>query len=218
MLKKIVIIIEGSNSAINELLTNFFQTLPVSSKFKCTLNVIKGLNNYKIKSANTIIVIPTFEEKSLIQKIKEIKSIHNQMKILLFTNFLQADFICTLFDIGIHAHISTHDNITELTHALESILANQTYNSVYTDKIISNYYTHSRAKREPLSKQPLTRTEKVVLKHLCIGLSSPEIAELLFKSIKTIDTHRRHIYQKMGVHNISDLLIMIHKRSINLDD
>ncbi len=190
MQKKIVIIIEGNNSAINELLANFFQTLAVNSKFKFTLNVFEGLNNYKINSPNTIIVVPTFEEKLLIQKIKEIKSMYNQMKILLFTNVLQADFICTLFEIGRHAHISTHDNITELTHALENILANQTYNSSFTNKIVSNHYTHSRAKREPLSKQPLTRTEKVVLKHLCIGLSSPEIAELLFKSIKTIDTHR----------------------------
>ncbi len=48
--------------------------------------------------------------------------------------------------------------------------------------------------------EPLTESEKRVLRYLPTQLTAPEIARHLFLSVHTVTTHMRHIYGKLGVH------------------
>lgn len=52
----------------------------------------------------------------------------------------------------------------------------------------------------------LTRREKEILQLLSKGLTSHEIAEKLFLSTFTVDTHRRNMLQKFNVHNTQGLI------------
>lgn len=50
----------------------------------------------------------------------------------------------------------------------------------------------------------LTKREKEILQHLAKGETSSTIAQLLFISVNTVDTHRKNIISKLGAHNITD--------------
>ena len=52
----------------------------------------------------------------------------------------------------------------------------------------------------------LTSREVEVLQLICREFSNAEIAEKLFLSVGTIDTHRKNIIQKLGVHNTVGLV------------
>lgn len=54
--------------------------------------------------------------------------------------------------------------------------------------------------------QPLTRTEMRVLKCIIDGRSNRDIADLLHRSVRTVEVHRAHIMHKFGVDNIIDLI------------
>jgi len=60
--------------------------------------------------------------------------------------------------------------------------------------------------------RPLTPTEMKVLHLILAAYSSKEISHLLYRSIRTIEVHRRHIMGKLGVDNIVDLV----KRSVQM--
>jgi len=47
----------------------------------------------------------------------------------------------------------------------------------------------------------LTRREKEILKMICLGLTSPEIADQLFISLHTVNTHRKTIKSKLQAKN-----------------
>ena len=47
--------------------------------------------------------------------------------------------------------------------------------------------------------------EREVLQLLAEGLSSPEIGKRLFIATSTVETHRRNIMRKLGIHNVADL-------------
>lgn len=49
--------------------------------------------------------------------------------------------------------------------------------------------------------QPLTKTERHILAHILSGQSSPEIADQLHRSTRTIELHKQHIMYKMGAKN-----------------
>lgn len=180
MIKKITIILEGNITSVNELLLNYFEKIQLPTRLKYTFSCVEGIENLKNKSAYPILLLSTIEENKLLQKIQLIKGKHKNIKILLHTNFIEADFICALFNKGIDAHVSMQDSLSEFVNAIGSIVANKKFHSHHSDKIISDYYSKSQIKKSP-SEKPLTKKEKLVLKYLCKGKSSPEIAEILFK-------------------------------------
>lgn len=57
----------------------------------------------------------------------------------------------------------------------------------------------------------LTRREEEVLLLLADGMNAQAIAEALVVSTSTAKSHMRNIYSKLGIHTLSELLIMIHK-------
>ena len=59
---------------------------------------------------------------------------------------------------------------------------------------------------DPYKGKPLTGTELKVLKLIIDGMSSKEIAQLLGRSVRTIEDHRNHIMRKLGAHNAFDLV------------
>ncbi len=54
--------------------------------------------------------------------------------------------------------------------------------------------------------QPLTRTEMSVLRCIIDGRSNRDIADLLHRSVRTVEVHRAHIMHKFGVDNVIDLI------------
>jgi len=79
---------------------------------------------------------------------------------------------------------------------------------------VKNLLQESRNTHERLG-QSLTETEMRILPPILAGQSSREIAEILFRSVRTIELHRQHIMRKMGVNNTVALVHRVH--SMGLD-
>jgi FixJ family two-component response regulator len=62
------------------------------------------------------------------------------------------------------------------------------------------------APHNPHLGKPLTRAEASILRLIIKGNSNREIANLLNRSVRTIEVHRAHLMQKLGVDNVIDLV------------
>lgn len=71
-----------------------------------------------------------------------------------------------------------------------------------------------RRKPSPADAHPLTERELEVALLIAEGLSSAQIAEKLFRSINTIDTHRKNIFSKIDVHNVVELMHWLRERNL----
>ena len=63
----------------------------------------------------------------------------------------------------------------------------------------------------------LSEREEDVLRGVALGRTNAEIAAQLFVSVRTVESHRAHIHQKLGVHNRADLVRLARRRGL-LDD
>jgi len=54
--------------------------------------------------------------------------------------------------------------------------------------------------------EPLTKREAEILKLIISGKSNKEIARILYRSKRTVESHRDHIMHKLGVNNVADLV------------
>lgn len=64
----------------------------------------------------------------------------------------------------------------------------------------------SQIKVEVLDHGPLTKTETVVLRLLCMGLVKKKIADYLCRAYKTIDTHDENIKRKLEAHSSGEVV------------
>jgi len=58
----------------------------------------------------------------------------------------------------------------------------------------------------PRNESQLTPREREILKNIASGLSNKKIARALHISVKTVETHRTHIMQKLNIHTTADLV------------
>ncbi|MBU9713601.1 response regulator transcription factor [Evansella tamaricis] len=64
------------------------------------------------------------------------------------------------------------------------------------------------------NKKELTKREIEVLEELCTGNSNREISNNLFISVITVKVHLKHIYEKLGVRNRSQAIILANKNNL----
>jgi len=62
--------------------------------------------------------------------------------------------------------------------------------------------------------ESLTKREAEILKLIISGKSNKEIARILYRSKRTVESHRDHIMHKLGVNNVADLVKVAVKMGI----
>jgi DNA-binding NarL/FixJ family response regulator len=106
---------------------------------------------------------------------------------------------------GAMAYLLKQCAVDELLTAIRTVLKNQTYISPCISGVIVDQFVRTPSKTEPGVFSRLTDREREVLQLMAEGKSSKEIASQLNLSIKTIETHRMKIMEKLNIHTVAEL-------------
>lgn len=97
----------------------------------------------------------------------------------------------------------------ELLMAVKKIYEGKEYfNADVTKALLTDEKStvlHTYKKKSPLL-ETLTNREIEIIKHISQGNTNTQIAELLFISPRTVDTHRTNIMRKLDVNNVASLI------------
>ena len=94
---------------------------------------------------------------------------------------------------------------SELLDAIKAVLNNKIYLSAAANEKILEQFQYGNPKDD---KPLLTRREKEIVQLLADGLKGPQIAEKLFLSPLTVETHRKNLFRKFNANSVQ-LLIKI---------
>lgn len=125
---------------------------------------------------------------------------------ILFLTIYEADQAARdAIQIGAKGLILKSDAAHELVMAVEAIQGQATYfPSLAKQAVLSSGLRGSRRSPE---KNPLTPREREVIQLLAEGKSTKEVASILELSVKTAETHRSNIMNKLGLHSVSELVL-----------
>lgn len=103
---------------------------------------------------------------------------------------------------GVRAYVLKTQTSGELLTALGEVVKGAVYLSpAISDSVVNAYVSNTELKTEMLSER-----ERQVLQLIAEGHTTKTIAAMLFVSVKTAESHRTHIMQRLGVHNIASLV------------
>lgn len=142
------------------------------------------------------ISLPGINGIELIPIIKE-KFAH--MRILMLSMYNADDYIFNAVRAGANGYLPKNSSKTELLEAIRQICDGNDYFGEEVHRVIVNSYINL-AKDDKASdkKQQLSLRELEILKLFAEGYSNKQIADKLFISVRTVESHKNHIMQKFG--------------------
>jgi two-component system, NarL family, response regulator NreC len=135
---------------------------------------------------------------SSIESIPEIKEASPETKIVVLTMQAEAAFVRQALQAGVLGYVLKEAADAELVQAVRRAAAGETYLQPALG---------ARLAAEPNgTADELSERETEVLRQITLGYTNAEIAEQLFLSVRTVESHRAHIQQKLGLTTRSELV------------
>lgn len=140
-----------------------------------------------------------------IEATKEITNRNNKTKVIVLSMYSDKRFITEMFSAGASGYLLKDCAFEEVADAVRTVLDGKIYLSPkIANVVIKDYVSQVTAENEPKS-QALSPREREILKQLVEGKTAKQIAVHFKLSVKTIETHRSRIMEKLNIHSIPEL-------------
>ena len=152
-----------------------------------------------------VIMDITMPELNGIEATRQILAKAPGIKVIALSMHSDRRFVLEILSAGASGYLLKDCAFEELAQAIRIVTANQTYLSAKISKIVIKDYVRRLLLNNAPVSSILTAKEREILQLLAEGKATKEIASRLEISIKTVDTHRKSIMNKLDIHSIAEL-------------
>ncbi|HEX9614673.1 MAG TPA: response regulator transcription factor [Bacteroidota bacterium] len=156
---------------------------------------------------DVVIIDISMPKLSGIEATAQIRSKFPAVKILVLTMHENAEYVYQIFKSGASGYLLKNAGRDEITAAIYAVTKGEKYFGPRVSELMISGYMEKADKRSAASEADLlTKREKEILKYIAQGKNNQQIAEQLFISPRTVDTHRTNIMQKLDIHDAGNLV------------
>ncbi|HEX5168953.1 MAG TPA: response regulator transcription factor [Cyclobacteriaceae bacterium] len=142
-----------------------------------------------------------------IDTTRKVKEVYPDIKLLALTMHEEQDSILKMLQAGANGYLLKNVGREELVSAIHAIASGNSYFSSQVSATLLQAITTLKSNPpKPKHDSILTDREVEVLRLIAREYSNAEIAEKLFISVRTVDTHRRNILEKLQVKNTAGMV------------
>jgi two-component system, NarL family, response regulator NreC len=147
--------------------------------------------------------LPDMEEEEL---VRQIRALRPKQKIIYLTLIRGTRYVHKLLKYQVQGYILKNASVDELLNAINTVGNGGTYFSKEIDILSNSDFRNTLTVEDKQVTEILSKREVEVLKLVCKEFSNAEIAQKLFLSISTVETHRKNLIAKLGVQNTVGLV------------
>jgi len=156
-------------------------------------------------SPNVVIMDVTMPDLNGVEATRQIVSQSPDVKIIALSMHSDTLFVTEMLRSGASGYLLKDCAFEELARAIHAVVADKTYLSPSVSGVVVDDYLHRLSKADFSDSQVLTDREREVLQLLAEGKSTKQIALKLHISVKTVETHRRQMMNKLDIHTVAEL-------------
>jgi len=144
------------------------------------------------------------------------ESLSDKYKIIMFSAITDAETVVNALKVGAKGFLPKDTMRNEIKKAVTSVYNGEEYISEdVANELIVNYISGDKEiKVEPSGIEKLTKREIEIVANIAEGNTYKEIGEKLFISFRTVETHKTHIMQKLGLRNLAEVIKFAIKNKI----
>ena len=140
-----------------------------------------------------------------IEATRQIKADQPGVRVLALSMHADRRFVKRMLAAGASGYMLKAGAFEEVAKALRAVMAGRFYTSPRITDLVLEEYVQRLSGADGGSDGVLSDREREVLQLVAEGRSSRDIAERLHVSTTTVDTHRKHIMGKLGLHSVAEL-------------
>ena len=152
-----------------------------------------------------------------LEATRQIKREHPEINVLVLTMYDNEEYFRKILEVGASGYIIKRAAATELVSAIRAVYSGEAVLSPAITRLLLEDYLNHDPRNEKDDPDALSSREREVLQLIAEGKTSREIAEILNLSVKTVQSHRTSLMQKLDLHDRGELIkYAIQKKIIEL--
>ena len=141
---------------------------------------------------------------------REIAVCSPMTKIILLTQHNEEQYVSEALEVGVKGYVPKSQAAHDLIHAMRQVSRGE----VYLSPGVSGALIEAYRSKSPGRRDPLTTREKQVLQLIAEGKSTRDVASMLGISVKTAESHRTRLMQKLDIHETASLVLYAVRRGL----
>jgi two-component system, NarL family, response regulator NreC len=135
--------------------------------------------------------------------------------VIVLSMYADESYIVRALDAGARGYLLKDTADEDLERAIRSVAIGRPFFSPPIARaLLEDYVRLMRERRVKDSYDLLTGREREILQLIAHGKSNKEVAAILDMSPHTVETHRQHMMQKLGLHNTAEIVLYAVRRNI----
>ena len=168
----------------------------------------EAINEIETLKPDVILMDIILKKMTGLEACKWIKERHPEIQIVLLSMEVRKDYLSAGIRCGISGYLHKDIDKETLFEAIETAhRGGQYFTQALTKLVFEDFYNHEKSKDATSIRLPneLTKREQEILALVAEGKSNRVIADMLFISVKTVDTHKANILDKLDLKNSAEL-------------
>ncbi len=153
-----------------------------------------------------VIIDLTLNEGNGIDLIKDIRAIHEHLPILVFSTHDESLYAERVLRAGAQGYVMKQAPTNQVMTAIRQLLRGEIFLSETMRTKLVHQHLHGATAIQTTGVEALSNRELEIFRQIGVGKSTRQIAADLNVSVSTIETHRAHIKEKLGLRNASELM------------
>jgi two-component system, NarL family, response regulator NreC len=154
---------------------------------------------------DVIIMDITMPELNGIEATRQILAIAPGIKVIALSMNADSHYVLTMFRSGVSGYLLKECSQEELAKAIRIVLKHKTYLGPGISDVMFRDFLSGPHATNVSAFSTLTAREREVLQLIAEGKTTKQIAESLYVSVKTVESHRKQVMNKLGVHSVAEL-------------
>lgn len=153
---------------------------------------------------NTILLDIVIPQIDRLEAIQNILADYPNVRVMIVALQFNEEYAWQALRAGATGYLQNDAGLAELEMAIRAVAKGQTYVSPSISKHVVGKYV--RQKNNDVISEKLTPRQQQILKMVVEGLSTREVAQRLSISIRTVETHRFQLMERLGIRNVAGLV------------
>jgi DNA-binding NarL/FixJ family response regulator len=169
--------------------------------------VVNELGNYH---PDVILMDIMMSGMTGLEATRWVKETNPNIKVIIVSSEIKKEFVATGIKCGIDGYLPKDTDKQMLVEAIRTVVKGEKYfNNAIMNLVFEDLF-HKGEKEGKKSGQKitegLTKRESEIMEHVAMGKTNREVADTLSISIKTVETHKTNILEKLGLKNTAQLV------------
>ena len=127
-------------------------------------------------------------------------------RVVILSMYADTGHVREALQAGVKGYLLKGATVSELPLAIQSVMRGETYLTPKVSQAVVQGYLREGEGQEPAAPEGLTRRQREILQLIAEGRSTKEIAQILEVSVKTVETHRQRLMDRLGIHDVPGLV------------